>query len=366
MGDLSCQAFKARITVSPHIHEGSTTAGIMGSVIVCLLPAGAWGVLSFGPHALYVILVSVGAAVLCELLIGALLRRFTLGDWSAVLTGLLVGYNMPPSVPLYIPAVASVFAIGVAKMTFGGLGHNWMNPALAGRVFVTFSWTSLMTSWQPPRGWGLDALTAASPLGFVKAGLLELQGRVAGPLELLAQSGYPVAEGVRGFPASLLAPVARLFPPGYGDLFIGNVPGCVGEVSALLLLAGSVYLFARKIVTWEIPVAYLGSFSLLVWLFGGGVFGAGLFRGDVVFHLFSGGLILGALYMATDMVTSPLTRRGMVIFGVGCGFLTFLIRIYGSLPEGVSLAIVLMNMFVPLINRATRPRVFGRARDRQA
>jgi electron transport complex protein RnfD len=356
-----------RVTVSPHLHEGSTTAKIMRSVILCLLPAGVWGVLIFGLHALYVLVAATAASVATEVVIGALLlKRYTLGDWSAVLTGLLVGYNMPPGVPLYIPVVASVFAIAVVKMTFGGLGRNWMNPALAGRVFVTFSWTGFMTTWKAPLNWGVDALSTASPLGFVKTGLLELQGRVQGPVQFLALKGYPTSglgTAAKGGVPALLAPLSRLLPQGYGDFFIGNIPGCIGEVSALLLILGSIYLFVKKIISWEIPVAYLGSFSLLIWVLGGRPFGSGFFSGEVFFHLLTGGIMLGSLYMATDMVTSPLTRRGMVIFGVGCGFLTFLIRIYGSFPEGVSLAIILMNMFVPLINRVTKPVVFGRVKE---
>jgi len=178
--------------------------------------------------------------------------------------------------------------------------------------------------------------------------------------------GYPTSgagtAGSGGLPA-LLAPLGRIFPTGYGDLFLGNIPGCIGEVSVLLLLLGSIYLFVKKIITWEIPVSYIGSFSLLIWFLGGRPFGGGLFTGDVLFHAMAGGLMLGALYMATDMVSSPLTRKGMIIFGVGAGFLTFLIRIYGSFPEGVSLAIIIMNMFVPLINRLTGPVVFGYVKE---
>jgi electron transport complex protein RnfD len=358
-----------RITTSPHLHEGTSTARIMLSVIICLLPAGVWGVLIFGVYALYVLIASVAASVVTEYVISRLLGRFTLADGSAVLTGLLVGYNMPPSVPLYVPVIASAFAIAVVKMTFGGLGRNWMNPALAGRVFVTFSWTGFMTTWKTPLSWSTDAATSASVLGFVKSALVDYQGPARGPMALLAGAGYPITgagAAVSGGPAAVFAPIARLFPPGYGDLFIGNIPGCIGEVSALLLILGSIYLFVKKIITWEVPVAYLGSFALLVWVFAGRRFGGGFFTGDVLFHLFAGGLMLGVLYMATDMVTSPLTRKGMLIFGVGAGFLTFIIRVYGSYPEGVSLAIIVMNMFVPMINRATMPVKFGFVKAGQA
>jgi electron transport complex protein RnfD len=350
--------WSARVTVSPHLHEGSTTARLMISVIVCLLPAGLWGVYLFGIYSLYVILASIAASVLTEFLITRLQGRYTLNDWSAVLTGLLIGYNMPPSVPLYIPVIASVFAIAVVKMAFGGLGRNWMNPALAGRVFATFSWTGLMTIWRTPLTWQSDAVTSATVLGSVKSGLMTLEGSVSGPVEFLASQGYPLPE-LPGFLASL----GRLFPGRYGALFLGNIPGCIGEVSALLLLLGSIYLFVKKIAAWEISASYIGSFALMIWFLGGRPFGGGLFTGDVLFHLLAGGLMLGALYMATDMVSSPLSRRGMIIYGVGAGFLTFLIRIYGSFPEGVSLAIIIMNMFVPMINRITRPVVFGNVKE---
>ncbi len=352
------------VTTSPHLHEGSSTAKLMISVTLCLLPAGAWSVFIFGIYSLYVVLASIAASMLTEFVITRLQGRFTLNDGSALVTGLLVGYNMPPSVPLYIPVLGSVFAIAVVKMTFGGLGGNWMNPALAGRVFVMFSWTSPMTTWLRPRTWAqADALTGASPLDFIKSGLLDFSGKVSGPVEFLSTSGYPASgmgASITGWlNTHLLSPLGLELPSRYLDLFLGNIPGSIGEVSALLLLLGSVYLFARKIITWEIPVSYLAGFSILVWILGGGRYGGGLFRGDIFFHLFSGGLILGAFYMATDLVTSPLTGKGMIIFGIGAGFLTFLIRFYGSFPEGVSLAIILMNMFVPLINRFTRPVKFG-------
>lgn len=352
------------VTVSPHISHPSNTANIMWAVSACLVPAGIWGVYVFGIQALYVVLVSIAASVCGEMIMARLLKRnFTIGDGSAVLTGLLIGYNMPPAVPLYIPIIASVFAIGVVKWTFGGLGGNWMNPALAGRVFVFFSWTGPMARWTLPKTINLDGITGASPLGFIKAGLRGYSGQASGPAEFLAENGYAHTlfdERVTGWLRD------KLFPNihnGYADLFTGNVAGCIGEVSALLLLLGAVYLFARKIISWHIPVSYIVSFGVLTWIFGGLRFGSGFFSGDVVFHLFSGGLMLGALYMATDMVTSPLTGKGMIIFGIGIGVFTFLIRFFGSFPEGVSLAILLMNIFVPLINRLTGPKRFGVAKE---
>ena len=315
------------IAPSPHFHYGESTAKIMWSVVICLIPAAGWGVFVFGIQALFILLVSIGSAVLTELIITILIKKKpTLGDGSAVLTGLLIGFNMPPSVPGFIPVVASVFAIAVVKQSFGGLGRNWMNPALAGRVFAMFCWTENMTSWSPPIPFS-DAFTGATPL----------------------------AQGAAEF----------LKTGSYLDLFLGRIPGCIGEVSALLLLVGAVYLFIKGIITWEIPVSYIGTFIVLTWVFGGFASGDGAFSGDIIFHLLSGGLILGAFYMATDMVTSPLTWKGMLIFGAGCGFLTFLIRFFGGYPEGVSLAIILMNIFVPLINRLIKPRKFGYVREKK-
>ena len=349
------------VTSSPQINKQASTARIMWSVSACLVPAGVWGVYVFGPRALLVVAVSIISAVVGEYVIGRFMKRFTLWDGSAVLTGLLVGYNMPAAVPVYIPIIASLFAILVVKWSFGGLGANWMNPALAGRVFVFFSWTGGMTGWTVPRTLpAVDAVTGASPLGFIKAGLFNYTGGMGGPVEFLNANGYPHS----AFDGRAIDWLNRVLfngglDNGYMDFFVGNVPGCIGEVSALFLLIGAIYLFATKIITWRIPVAYLASFGILTWIFGGMRFGAGAFRGDVVFHLFTGGLILGAFYMATDMVTSPVTKTGMLIFGIGCGFFTFLIRFFGSFPEGVSLAIIIMNIFVPLINRLTQPKRFG-------
>lgn len=355
------------MTTSPHIHEGATTANIMWAVVLCLLPAGMWGVYVFGIYSLIVILVSIGSSLAAEFVITRLLNRFTLFDGSAFLTGLLIGYNMPPGIPLFVPCVASVFAIGVVKQSFGGIGHNWMNPALAGRAFVMFSWTGPMSTWLVPRSSGVsDAVTSASPLGFISSGLLDFNGRVAGSMEFLSTQGYDgYGSLISSWLRSRIFPGGLPFDEGYVHLFLGNTPGCIGEISSALLLLGAIYLFAKKIITWEVPVFYLGSFALLVWVFGGLPYENGFFKGDIVFNLFSGGLILGALYMATDMVTTPLTSKGMMIFGAGAGLLTFLIRSYGSFPEGVSLAILLMNVTVPLIDRVTRPVRFGLAKEKQ-
>lgn len=313
----------------------------MWSVSACLLPAGIWGVVTFGFSSLYILLISIASSVLTEFIITRIQGKFTITDGSAFLTGLLIGYNMPPSVPAFIPIVASVFAIAVVKHTFGGLGRNWMNPALAGRVFVLFSWTPQMTRWTPPRYTALTRLLGGTQYPGNAGGYDALSGAT------------PLGVGAEGF----------LSGGTYWDLFIGNIPGCIGEVSALLLILGILYLVWKKIITPPIPVCYIGSFALFLWLFGGLPSGTGIASGAVGFHLLSGGLVLGALYMATDMVTSPLTLKGMVIYGVGAGFLTFLIRTFGGFPEGVSLAIILMNIAVPLIDRGTKPKKFGRIKE---
>ena len=343
------------VAPAPHLHAGTSTAALMLSVAAALLPAGAWGVFAFGLAALRVIAVAVGSALAAEALAGLLRRRFTLGDGSAAVTGLLVAYTLPPAVPLFIPAVASAFAILVVKQAFGGLGRNWMNPALAARVFVAFSWPEPMRAWRLPRLAAADALTGPTPLELVRSSLPALDGPAGGPWHLLAARGYPVS-GPDAAVSGWLSRTLGLRPPaGLFDLLTGNVAGCIGEVSALLLLLGGILLIARRVASWEAPAAYLLSFGLLAGALGGLRLGDGWWSGGVVFHLASGGLLLGALFMAADPVTTPLTRPGLLVFGAGAGALTFLFRFYGSAPEGVAPAILLMNMLVPLIDRATRP-----------
>lgn len=357
------------ITGSPQFYDDSSTVNIMWAVFACLLPAAGWGIYLFGYPALKVLVVSLGTCLAAEGLLAAVFRKFTLWDGSAALTGLLIGMNLPPSVPLYIPAAASVFAMAVVKWTFGGLGHNWMNPALAGRAFVYFSWPGPMTSWVSPSTMTrVDGVSAATPLGFLKTGLVDYSGPARTPMEFLGQNGFPrsLSDGMATdwLNANLLEPLGISLPPGYADLFLGNIPGCIGETSGLFLLAGTIYLLGKRIITWHVPAAYFGVFGLLVWTFGGLRFGGEFFTGDVLFHLFAGGLLLGVFYMATDVVTSPLTKKGMLIYGAGAGLLTFLIRQYGSFPEGVSPAVLLMNVFVPLINRYSGPSRYGTSKGR--
>ena len=333
----------------------------MWTVTLCLLPAAGWGVYLFGPDAFMVLAASVLSAVITEALAARLAGRATLRDGSAVLTGLLLGMTMPPAVPLFVPVVAAAFAMLVVKWSFGGLGTNWMNPVLAGRVFAAFSWPVSMANWVVPRTFAeADGVAAATPLGIIRTA--EAGTRV-GPIVFLQDAGYPLSGIDLGatswINARLLAPLGIYIPPGYVDLFVGNTAGSIGEGSALLLLVGTVVLFARRIITWHIPAAFFLTFALCTWVFGGLYAGMGLFAGDVLFAVFTGGFILAAFYMATDPVTSPLTGAGMLLYGAGAGLLTFVLRAYGRFPESIASAIIVMNILVPLIDRAIRPRRFG-------
>lgn len=348
------------VSTSPHLHSRHNTASIMWNVSAALLPASAWGVFAFGWRALLVLAVSILAAALTEYLLGKVAHGFTLMDGSAVLTGLLVGMNMPPDVKVFVPIVASVFAIAVVKWTFGGLGANWMNPALGGRVFVFFSFTSLMNTYRLPRFLMVaDAVGSATPLTAIKLNIADGAVRGLTSSQVLAQIGYPTTNFAQNASDWFESTVGIGLSPYTIDAFLGNAGGCIGEVSALLLIVGAIYLFIKKIITWQIPVMFLGTFSMLAWVFGGVRNGLGLFQGDFILQLFTGGMMLGAFFMATDMVTSPTTSKGMIVFGAGIGFFTFLLRYFGSLPESVSLAIIIMNIFSPTIERFILPKRFG-------
>ncbi len=318
------------VSASPHITSKHKTSTAMRVVIAALLPALAYATYLFGLRVLFVTLVSVAAAVGCEALMQRMLgRKITVTDGSAILTGLLLAFNLPPGVPWWLPAAGSAFAIIFAKQLFGGLGYNFINPALAGRAFLMASWPSLMTKeWLAPVGGtlsGIDGVTAATPLS-----LLKNPANYGDPQLLIRQlSDF---ETVR-------------------NVFFGKIGGCIGETSALLLLIGGLFLIFLKIIDYRIVIGYLGSFALLAWLLPT--------QGSVLFHLFAGGLFLGAFFMATDWVTSPVTRKGRWIFGIGCGVITIIIRVWGGYPEGVSYSILLMNVFTPFIDKLTKERVFG-------
>ena len=303
----------------------------MWDVVVALIPALLAAVWFFRLDALRLVGVCVAACLLTEWSCRKLMKRpNSLSDWSAVVTGLLLAFNLPPSLPTWMAVVGSVFAIGIAKQVFGGLGYNPFNPALAGRAFMLISFTGAMTSWSQSSWMQTDALTTATPLAAVKDAL---------------KSGQTPASG---FDANALM-----------DFFVGNVNGCIGETSAFAILLGAAYLFYRKVITWHIPVAYLLSVFIYALIL---QYASPSHEAiPAMAHVLTGGLFLGAFFMATDMVTTPVTRVGMLIFGVGCGVITMLIRTAktGAYPEGVSFAILIMNAFTPLINRFTRHRVFG-------
>lgn len=333
---------------SPHVHDSLSTDKAMLYVIIALLPSCIWGMAVFGWHAVLTVAVSIGSAVLTEYLLGLIYRENTLSDLSAIVTGLLVGMNMPPSIPFLIPVLASAFAIGVVKWTFGGLGCNWMNPALAGRVFVFFSFSKQMGQFILPWTLGVDSVSSATPLSQMKTGLSAgLSGAssdlISAPVTAFAEK---ISENLHISPYTV-------------DAFFGNTAGCIGEVSALLLIVGGIFLICKHVITWRIPSVFIGTFALLAWAFGGIPYGLGAFHGEILVPLFSGGLMLGAFFMATDWVTTPTTAKGQTIFAVGCGVLTFIIRYFGALPEGVSLAIILMNIVTPTIDRYVKPRKFG-------
>ena len=341
------------ITTSPHFHSGASTSKIMLCVLIALVPSCCWGIFVFGFRALLVLTVSVASACLTEYLLGLISKENTLSDLSAAVTGLLVGMNMPSEIELFIPILASAFAIAVVKWTFGGLGCNWANPAIAGRIFVFFSFTSSMSAFPQPKLLSMELATSASPLSMVKT--LITAGEVKGmsTLEILSSQNYPITSFSRN-----LSQVLNVNPYNL-DAFLGFVPGCIGEVSKICLILGGIFLIASKVITWHIPVSFLGTFALLTWIFGGIPNELGLFSGEVVSSLLRGGIILGAFFMATDMVTSPCTGKGMLIFGAGCGFLTFLFRTFGSLPEATSVAILMMNIVTPTIDRFCKPVLFG-------
>jgi electron transport complex protein RnfD len=279
----------------------------MLDVIIALLPATAASVYFFGMRALAITLVSVAAAVAAEAAIQKIRNKpVTINDGSAVITGLLLALTLSPAMPLWMVVVGAVVAIGIGKQVYGGLGSNPFNPALVGRAFLVVTFPVHMTTWIDP----IDGVTSATPLG-----LLKMEGTATG----------------------------------YTELFIGNVGGSLGETSALLLILGGLYLLYRGIIDWRIPAFYLGTVAVMTAVLGQ----------DPVFHLLAGGLLLGAFFMATDMVTTPVTRTGKIIFGIGAGILVVLIRLYGGYPEGVLFSILLMNTFTPIIDKYTRPKIYG-------
>jgi len=359
---------KMIISSSPHLLKRETTRNIMWLVILCLLPATFFGFFAFGFKSILIVISSIITSLFTEAIILKIRKkRISIDDGSAFLTGLLVGLNMPPTVPLYIPIISSVFAIGLVKHAFGGLGENWANPAIAARVFALFAWTKKMTFWAEPfsgnfiadsisSASGTDAVSAATPLKIVKSAIMEgtaSQNILTGKIITITDYFKSIFTG----PMDILNTKADV---SYFDLFFGlNKAGCIGEISVFLLLVGALLLMSKKIVTLDIPVAYIGTVIFLAWIFGGLQFGKWFFQGDFLFHILTGGLALGAFFMATDMVTTPITIKGRIIFGIGCGIITMLVRFLGGLPEGVSLSILFMNMLTPAIDRFMKIKPMG-------
>jgi len=321
-----------KTTAAPHIRHPDDTSKIMRDVLIALIPATIFSGFIFGWYAWILAIVGAFGGELIEYIIIRFFRgdKKFIPDGSASVTGLLLALNVSVKLPLWAFLVGLVFALVVGKHVYGGLGSNPFNPALVGRAFLLISFPVQMTTWVKPmwpKFWisPWDMITAATPLGVLK------------------EQGFSAASKIT-----------------ISDLFVGNVGGCIGEVSALLLIIGFIYLLLKKRVTWHIPASYIGTvliISSIFWLINPEKFGT------PVFHIFSGGLMLGALFMATDMVTSPVTPRGMLIFGAGCGVITMIIRYFGGYPEGVSFSILIMNAFVPLIDSLTKPRKFGEVKQ---
>jgi len=303
---------------SPHIKSGVSTRRIMLDVIIALIPAMLASIYYFKVQAAMLILVTVVACLLSEYAWNAIVKKpNTISDLSAVVTGILLALNLSPAVPVWIAAIGGFFAIIIVKQLFGGLGHNFVNPALAARAFMMASWPVQMTTWRLP-GW--DAVSSATPLALIKKG-----SEAAGTL------------------------------PAISELLVGNIGGTIGETSALALLIGAAYLLIRRVITPELPLAFIGTVGIMTWMLGG----EAPFTGDFIYHILSGGLMLGAFFMATDYTTSPVTFKGRIIMGVGCGLITSIIRLYGGYPEGVSYSILLMNLVTPMIDRYLIPKSFG-------
>ncbi|MDR1065905.1 MAG: RnfABCDGE type electron transport complex subunit D [Clostridiales bacterium] len=315
---------KLVVTSTPHIRSEETTKGIMLDVLVALAPAAFMGVLRFGFRSAAVIAVCLASCAAAEFLFEKITKKpVTTGDLSALVTGLLLAMNLPPGVPLWVPAVGGFFAIIIVKQLFGGLGQNFMNPALAARAFLQASYPDKMSAWLlPGKGAFLaDAVSGATPLSTLKYN---------------AEGFYPQAGD-------------------YMDALFGRIGGSIGETCSLALIFGGAYLLLRRVITWRIPVAYIATFMAL-----SGVLGRdGLFTGYPVYETLLGGVMLGAFFMATDYSSSPVSNGGKIIMGIGCGVLTFIIRRFGGYPEGVCYAILIMNLFTPIIDRFSRPRVFG-------
>ena len=317
------------VSPSPHVYSHDSVRKIMYRVVYAMIPALLWSVFIFGPDALKVTLIAVVACLAFEFLIQKYLMKIKpmVTDGSALVTGILLAFNVPSNLPWWIIIIGALVAVGVGKLSFGGLGNNIFNPALVGRVFLLISFPVQMTSW-PVSNEDVDGLTTATPLGIIKEGL---------------NNGIPVHEISRELPQAT-------------DMLMGNMSGSLGEISALLLILGGLYMLFKKVITWHIPVSVIGSVAIIAaifWLVEPQAYV------NPVYHVLTGGLMLGAIFMATDIVSSPMTPKGQIIFGAGIGIITISIRLFGAYPEGISFAILIMNAFTPLINNYVKPKRFG-------
>ena len=320
------KALKLIATSNPHIRAHETTRSIMLDVIIAMLPALVWGVINWGINVLLLTVVSVVGCMFWEWLYRKVMKKpQSVGDLSCVVTGMLLAFVCPPSLPWWMLIIGDFFAIIVVKQLFGGIGKNFVNPALAGRAFLVGSYAGAMTSWAVPGSVAIfntaDVVTAATPMAYLKTGDI----------------------------AALTADVSVM------DMFLGKIGGSMGEVSALCLLIGGVYLIILKVISWHIPVAYIATVAVLSFLFPK----AGTGFEWMMYSIFGGGLFLGAFFMATDYATSPVTKKGQLIYAVGCGLFTVLIRYFGSYNEGVCYSIMVMNLLVALIDKYTKPTRFG-------
>jgi len=322
---------KLIVSPSPHVHGGDSTTRLMRDVLIALVPAFAFSVFVYGLSALIVTAVAVVSCVVFEFLIQKFMLKgpSTIGNMSAVLTGVLLAFNLPSNIPISLIVIGSLVAIGIGKMTFGGLGRNLFNPALVGRVFLLIAFPVQMTTFPTPAV-SVDAMSGATPLAFVKEAL---------------KSGMSVSDIMPNLPSSM-------------DMLLGTHAGSLGEIGALALILGFVYLLVRKVITWHIPVVIVATMAAFAAILH---FAAPEQYIGPAFHVLAGGTLLGAIFMATDYVTSPMVPKAMVIYAIGIGLLTVLIRTFGAYPEGMSFAILIMNAVVPLLNKYVKPRRFGMA-----
>lgn len=325
---------KLVVSPSPHIHSGFSMTKMMWTVVYAMLPLWAVSIYFFGWGAIYLTLVAVASCMFFEWAIAKYMLKTkpSLMDGSGIITGMLIAFNIPSDLPIFIVIIGSFVAIAVGKMSFGGLGQNPFNPALVGRVFMLISFPAAMTQWPVAKAlnFSLDGTTGATPLGIVKEGL---------------RNGEKVSD--------LMAQM-----PSYLEMSIGNMGGSMGEVSAIAIILGLIYMIYKYTITWHIPISMIATVFILSGILH--LIDPELYTGPI-FNVLTGGLLLGAVFMATDLVTSPMSRKGQLVFGIGAGFLTIVIRTWGAYPEGVSFAILLMNAWVPLINKFMKPRRYGKA-----